>query len=274
MAQKKILVDGLEVRIKQFENEDYVCITDIAKYGRSESKDIIRGYIRNRTNIEFLGLWEKLHNENFKVGEFTHFKNEIGAADFYPSISQWVETTGAVGLVTKKGRFGGTYAHRDIAVQFCTWFNASFYLYFVKEFQRLKIEETATLEDKEWDLRRELSKRNYFIHTDAVRENRVPMLEWNTKREAIYFASEADLLNKAVFGKTAQEWRISNPDKKGNMRQYATTTELEVLANLESNNATLLEMGYTQNERFSILTKRAKRELDILTDLKKVKQLK
>lgn len=276
MSQRKIEVKGIEIRIKEQGSEDYICLTDIARFGRSDPSDTIRGYLRNRANVEFLGLWEQLNNGNFKMGNFTHFKNELGAADFYPSVTMWIEQTNAIGIFSRAGRYGGTYGHSDIAVQFATWLSPAFYLLFVKEFQRLKENEANSL-GKEWNLRRYLSKSNYHIHTDAVREHLVPLMDWNTKREKFQFASEADLLNLAIFGLTAKEWKAINPTLKGNMREHASNIELQVLSNLETNNALLIEQGFTKEERLSILTSRAARELKILENFEsdeKIKKLK
>lgn len=274
MAKKKTInVEGTDIRIRKIEDQDFVCLTDIARYGRGEPSDIIKGYLRNRANVEFLGLWEQRHNENFNQGNFTLFKNEVGAADFYPSISMWIEKTNAIGIFSRQGRYGGTFGHSDIAVQFATWLSPAFYLLFVEEFQRLKKEE-AKLLNKEWNLRRELSKSNYHIHTDAVRENLVPLLEWNTKKESIRFASEADLLNMVVFGLTAKEWKNINSTLKGNMRDHASELELQVLANMQTVNSALIELKFTKEERLEMLTRRAGRELSILESVKADKKIK
>lgn len=275
MAKQKIIVEGTEVRIKRHGDEDFISITDVAKRSSNrEPSTLIQSWLRNQNTLLFLETWEEVHNEDFKPSQMARFR--LSATENRNNITakKYIEETGAMGIISKSGRYGGTYAHSDIALNFCYWLNPQFQVYLLKEFQRLKAQEVKSLEDTKWDIRRELTKRNYHIHTDAVREKLVPILEWNTKREGIYFASEADLLNMAVFGMTASEWRAANPKKKGNIRDSATHAELEVLANLESNNATLIEMDYNQVERLSILSKRAERELDIIKSLELKKQIK
>jgi len=273
MAKSTITVQGIEIRLDERNKQDYVCITDIAKTSDQPTGYTIRNWLRNRSTVEFLGLWEQLHNENFNVVEFDYIKMKTGLNNFSWSQNDWIEKIGAIGLTSNTGRYGGTYAHLDIAINFCNWFNVEFYLYFVKEFRLLKEAEEARL-GKKWDLRRELAKANYAIHTDAIRENIVPMIDWRTKREAIFFASEADLLNVAVFGTTAKQWKAANPESKGNLRDSATVEELQVLANMESLNAALIGQGFNQVERLSILAKRAEREVEVLKETKAIQAMK
>lgn len=277
MPNRKVTIDTLlirEIPVRYFEAENglFFCLTDLAKSADTTTDVVMQSYLKNANNIEFLGKWEELHNPRFNPHRLVGIKTRLGLNSFYLSMKKWIEQAQATGIVSEPGRYGGTYAHEEIAIQFMNWFDVEFYLYFIIEFKRLKIEDARRL-GQTWDLRRELAKANYAIHADAVRENLVPMLEWNTQREALYFASEADLLNVALFGLSAKQWRLANPDAKGNIRDQASTLELQVLANLESQNATLIEMGFTQEERLSILSKRAKRELEILAETKAIRQI-
>ncbi len=233
----------------------------------------MQSYLKNANNLEFLSKWEEMHNPGFNPHRLVGIKTKVGLNNFYLSVKKWIEIAQAVGMVSQAGRYGGTYAHEEITIQFMNWLDVEFYLYFITEFKRLKITEGNRL-GLGWDLRRELAKANYAIHTDAIRENLVPLLDWNTRREAIYFASEADLLNVALFGMPAKQWRLLYPDEKGNQRDHASEAELLVLANLESQNATLIEMGFTQDERLAILSRRAKRELEVLSDTKALRSIK
>ena len=267
MSKNTINVQGIEVRVQQTAHGDFICLTDIAKSVTQPTDYTIRNWLRNRATVEFLGVWEETNNEGFNPAGFDGIKMKSGLNNFSPSASDWVTQTAAIGIVSAAGRYGGTFAHFDIAIHFCNWLSPAFYVHFVKQFRQLKESEAARL-GEQWDLRRELAKGNYFIHTDAVRSNIVPVLDWNTKREGLYFASEADLLNVVVFGTTAKNWKIGNPDKKGNLRDFATVKELRVLANMETINATLIEQGFTKEERLLILSKRAERESAILEDVK------
>ena len=273
MSKQKITVLGLEIVIEQFDSEDYISLTDIAKQTERKPADTIADWLRNSATLLFLQTWEFLHNENFKVGQMQDFR--MGAVDNRKSVNpqRYVEETGAIGLISKSGRYGGTFAHSDIATNFCNWLSPEFQVYFIKEFKRLKEDEAERL-GLTWNLRRELAKANYPIHTEAVRTNLVPMMDWNTKREGMHFANEADLLNLAVFGTTAKQWREANPDAKGNIRDSATEQELQVLSNMESANALLIDNGFNKEERFSILSKRAARELEILAEVKATQALK
>ena len=281
MAKEKTIVETIVIKdlpVRYFERDSdlFFCLTDVAKSADTTTDVVIKSYLKNANNLEFLTIWESLHNPGFNPHRAVGIKSKIGLNNFYLSMKTWIEQTRAVGVQSQPGRYGGTYAHEEITIQFMNWLDVEFYIYFISEFKRLKSDEAKRL-GATWDLRRELTKANYAIHTDAIRESLAPLLQWNTKLEAVYFASEADLLNAAVFGTTAKQWRLMNPDTKGNLRDQASEIELQVLANLESQNATLIEMGFTQNERLSILSARAKREMEVLRETKafqKIKKLK
>ncbi len=247
----KIDVVGTVVTITQQHGDDYISLTDIAnaKKGDSRAADIIKNWIRNRGTLEFIGTWEQMNNPSFKVVEFDHFKMQAGLPSFVLSPGQWVEKTGAVGVYVKTGRYGGTFAHKDIAFEFCSAISPIFKLYLIKEFQRLKEEEHQALG---WNLQRTLAKVNYKIHTDAIKESLVPQRLPQSKSGFVY-ASEADMLNMALFGMTAKEWRQQHPDTKRNIRDDATLEQLVVLSNLESINAMLLHQGIAQQERLAQL---------------------
>ncbi|MCF8243724.1 MAG: KilA-N domain-containing protein [Saprospiraceae bacterium] len=252
LKQNTIKVQDIEVRLQQHDTGAYVSLTDIASNGRSPANDIIKNYLRNRSNIEFLGLWESLNNPDFNSVDFHRIRTETGLSDFILSVKDWIDLTNAIGITAKAGRYGGTYAHQDIAVQFASWLNPSFYLFLIREFQRLKEDESTRLETN-WSLRRQIAKTNWHIHTNAVRENLVPLIDWNTNKEAIHQASEADLLNLAVFGVTARQWRTANPDVKDNIRDHATVEQLLVLSNLQSLNSKLLQWASPKDQRLEIL---------------------
>jgi hypothetical protein len=271
--QATIQVQDIEVRLQQHDTGTYISLTDIASHGRSPANDIIKNYLRNRTNIEFLGLWESLNNPGFNSVDFHRIRTETGLSDFILSVKDWIDLTNAIGITAKAGRYGGTYAHQDIAVQFASWLNPSFYLYLVREFQRLKDDESGRLQTN-WDLRRQIAKTNWHIHSSAVRENLVPELDWNTNREAIYQATEADLLNLAVFGMTAREWRAANPDAKGNIRDHASVEQLLVLSNLQSLNSKLLQWGSPKDQRLEILHNTAREQMDIITKTSSLDEVK
>ena len=273
MSKQKITVLGLEIVVERFDSEDYISLTDIAKQTPRPPAESIRDWIRNSATLLFLQTWEYLHNPDFKLGQMHQFRNLAVDNRTVISPQSFVEQTGAIGISSKSGRYGGTFAHSDIATNFCNWLSPEFQVYFIKEFKRLKEEEAERL-GLSWNLRRELAKANYPIHTEAVRTNLVPMMDWNTKREGLHFANEADLLNLAVFGTTAKQWREANPAAKGNIRDAATEQELQVLSNMESANALLIDNGFNKEERFAILSKRAARELDILGKVKAAQQLK
>lgn len=243
------------------EGLEYICITDIAKYkSSSRSDDLIRNWLRNRNTIEFLGIWEQLNNSNFKPVEFDGFRKEAGLNSFTLTPKQWIEKTNAIGLVSKAGRYGGTYAQKDIAFEFASWISVEFKLYLIKEFQRLKEQEFDQLG---WDIRRNLTKVNYLIHTDAVKEHLIPET-LNSQQIACVYASEADLLNVALFGVTAKQWREENPNLNGNMRDHANVHQLVCLANMESMNAHFIQQGIKQPERIVKLNQLAIQQMQVL----------
>lgn len=261
----------IEVYTEDFKN-DYISLTDIAKYKSDEPNDVIRNWLRGKDTIEFLGLWETLNNPNFKRVEFDGFKMQAGSNAFTLSPKKWIETTNAIGIVSKSGRYGGTYAHSDIAMEFASWISAEFKLYIIQDYKRLKLDENSKL-SLNWNLHREISKINYKIHTDAIKEY---LLEDLTDAQlAFKYASEADMLNVSLFNKRAKQWREENPDLKGNMRDYASLEELLVLANMESYNAILIEKGIDQKERMIELRQLARKQLMSLekisdTEIKKL----
>ena len=260
---KKIDVQGREVVINTVNNEDYISITDIAKYKDEERTDyIIQNWLRNRNTIEFLGIWEKLNNPDFNPIEFEGFRNQAGLNSFVLTSKKWIGSTNAIGIVSKPGRYGGTYAHKDIAFEFASWVSVEFKLYLIKEFQRLKDQEQGQLD---WNIKRNLTKINYRIHTDAIKENLIPK-ELTGKEKSMIYASEADVLNMALFGITAKEWRENNPDKTGNVRDYANVSQLVCLSNLESLNAVLINDGLEQSQRLEKLNKIAISQMKILID--------
>lgn len=244
--------------------EDFICLTDIARHKNADgTDDLIRNWLRNRNTLEFLGIWEGLNNPNFKPVEFDGFRIQAGLNSFTLTPKQWIERTGAIGIVSKPGRYGGTYAHKDIAFEFASWISVEFKLYLIKEFQRLKEDESRRL-SLAWNLNRTLSKLNYRIHTDAVKQHLVPP-EVTPAQAAITYATEADLLNVALFGQTAKQWRDTNATLEGNMRDHATIEQLLVLANLEGLNAEFIHMQFSQNERLRKLNAIAIRQMQILT---------
>ncbi len=270
---KSIKVKGYEVTVITQGNNDYISLTDIAKSRNStEPFAIINNWIRNRSTIEFIGLWEKLFNPNFKPLEFERFKNEAGSNYFVLSPQRWIEVTNSVGIVSKSGRYGGTYAHKDIAFEFASWISSEFKLYLIVEFQRLKDSENDRLK-LEWNLQRTLAKVNYHIHTDAIKENLIP--KSLTKQQINFlYANEADLLNVALFGKTAKQWRDENPDTEGNIRDSASIEQLVVLSNMESINAVLIRKGMAQSERLLQLNSIAITQMKSLVNNTQLKRLK
>ena len=272
MSKKdKITVQGTEITVISEKNNDYISLTDIAKVKNPDANGVIANWMRNRNTIEYLGIWEYLYNPNFKPLEFEGFKNEAGANAFTLSPQKWIESTNAVGVISKPGRYGGTFAHRDIAFKFASWISVEFELYVVKEFQRLKEDETCT-KSLEWNLQRTLSKINYRIHTDAIKDEIIPTLV--TKEQITFvYANEADLLNVALFGKTAKQWRDGNPNEKGNIRDYATLEQLVVLSNMESINALLIRQGLPQGERLVQLNNTAITQMRSLTSNSDLKRL-
>ena len=258
----KITVQNTPITVLDIEDQDYISLTDMAtaKDGDSRAADVIKNWIRNRYTIEFLGTWELIHNPNFKVVEFDHFRMSAGLPSFVLSASEWIERTCAIGLVVKKGRYGGTYAHKDIAFEFGSAISVPFKLYLIEEFQRLKSEEQRLIG---WSAKRELSKINYRIHTDAIKHNLIPA-EVTKAQASIIYANEADVLNVAMFGMTAKQWREANPDLKGNIRDYASVNELICLSNMESLNAVFIEQGMPQSERLIKLNQIAIHQMSVL----------
>ncbi len=258
-----IHANGIDIGIytQDFENE-FISLTDIARYKSDDPTAVIQNWMRNRDVIDFLGLWERLHNADFKPLEFEGFRKQAGANSFTLSPKKWIEATNAVGIVSKAGRYGGTYAHSDIAMSFAAWISPEFQLYIMKDYRRLKADENSRL-SLNWNLNREISKLNYRIHTDAIKENLIPP-ELTPEQIMCTYASEADMLNVVLFGKTAKQWKEENPIAKGNMRDTASLNQLLVLANLESYNAILIQQGKSQEERMKLLWQLAVRQLQIL----------
>ena len=267
MAIKEpIHANGFDISIytNDFQNE-FISLTDIAKYKSDAPNDVIKNWMRSRDTIEFLGLWESLHNSNFKPVEFDGFRSQAGANAFTMSPTKWIEGVNAIGIVSKSGRYGGTYAHSDIAFEFASWVSAEFKLYIIKDYKRIKSDENSRL-SLNWNLNREISKLNYKIHTDAIKENLIPA-ELTPNQIAFTYANEADLLNVALFGMTAKQWRDNNLDKKGNIRDYATLNQLLVLSNMENYNAIMIDQGKPQSERIVALHEMAVKQLETLSKL-------
>ncbi len=270
---KTITVKGIGIATLKVNGEDFISLTDIARNKNpDEPKDVVKNWLRSKTTIEFIGLWEQLNNPNFKGVEFDAFLFEAGSNAFTLSPSKWIETTNAIGLVSKQGNNGGTFAHKDIAFEFASWVSAGFKLYLIKEFQRLKDDENDRLK-LEWNLQRTLAKVNYQIHTDAIKENLIPQ-ELSKQQVSFVYANEADLLNVALFGMTAKQWREANPQATGNIRDAANLEQLVVLSNLESINAVLIHQGLPQPERLIQLNKIAITQMKSLLNSKSMKKLK
>ena len=266
MKDKKTIIEvkGAGVAILSQGADDFISLTDIAKFKEPDRADhVIQNWMRNRNTIEFLGIWENLNNPEFIPLEFEGFRNKAGLNSFVLTPRQWIDATHAIGLISKSGRYGGTYAHKDIAFEFASWISVEFKLYLIKEFQRLKQDESQRL-SLAWNLNRTLSKLNYRIHTDAVKTHLIPP-EVTPAQAAITYASEADVLNVALFGKTAKQWRDANPDLDGNMRDYAGIEQLLVLANIEGMNAEFIHMALSQPERLKRLNAIAIRQMKTLT---------
>ena len=266
VVKEMIHANGIDIGIytEDFQNE-YISITDIARYKSDNPTAVIQNWMRNRDVIEFLGLWEILHNSYFKPIEFEGFKNEAGANAFTMSPKKWIESTNAIGIISKSGRYGGTYAHSDIAFEFASWISPEFKLYIIKDYKRLKTEENSRL-SLNWNLNREISKLNYRIHTDAIKANLIPS-ELTTAQISYTYASEADMLNVVLFGKTAKQWRDANPYEVGNIREQATIYQLLVLANMESYNAILIQQGKSQEERMKLLHDLAVQQMTTISSL-------
>jgi hypothetical protein len=267
---EKINVKGIQVTVMNQQAEDYISLTDIARYkNATHSDDLIRNWLRNRNTIEFLGIWEQLNNPEFKPVEFDGFRKQAGLNSFTLTPGQWIEKTNAIGIISRPGRYGGTYAHKDIAFEFASWISVEFKLYLIKEFQRLKEEEFKQLG---WDIKRNLVKINYRIHTDAIQRNLIPP-ELTRLQANMVYASEADVLNMALFGKTARQWRDENPDDKGNIRDTADVVQLVCLSNLETLNAHFIQEKISQPERLLRLNKIAIEQMRILVGDSNIKKL-
>ena len=267
MIKDTIHAKGIDISIytTNFENE-FISLTDIAKYrNEDDPRFVIQNWMRNRNTIEFLGVWEELHNPNFNRVQFEAVRNEAGLNRFVMTPTKWITQMEAIGIVSKAGRYGGTYAHSDIAMSFATWISPEFQLYIMKDYRRLKTDENSRL-SLNWNLNREISKLNYRIHTDAIKENLIPP-ELTPMQVSYRYANEADMLNVVLFGKTANQWRDENPKDKGNMRDTATINQLLILANLESKNAVLNNQGKDQEERMKLLRQLVVQQLQTLNSL-------
>ncbi|MBI5359556.1 MAG: KilA-N domain-containing protein [Planctomycetes bacterium] len=264
----KIEVQGTEISILSAHHEDYISLTDMVK-NIENGLALIEKWLRNKNTIEFLGIWEEIYNPDFNSPEFGGIKNQAGLNRFVLSVKQWVEKTNSRGIIAKAGRYGGTYAHKDIAFEFASWVSPQFKIYLIKEFQRLKEQELKQLG---WDIKRNLAKINYVIHTDAVREHLIPP-ELTKEQQNIIYANEADVLNMALFGMTAKQWRDNNPDKKGNIRDYANISQLICLSNLENLNALFISEGKEQPERLKKLNDIAIAQMKLLVTNKSIKTI-
>jgi hypothetical protein len=272
-SASKIIVQNKEITLLNKDIGEYISLTDIAKYrNEDEPFSVINNWMRSRSTIEFIGLWEKLNNTDFKPIEFDRFKNEAGNNYFVLSPQKWIASTNAIGIISKSGRYGGTFAHTDIAFEFASWISSEFKLYLITEFKRLKQDENNRLH-LEWNLQRTISKINYRIHTDAIKDNLIPK-EITKQQTNLVYANEADLLNVALFGITAKEWRESNVEKDGNIRDYASLEQLVVLSNMESINALLIQQGLLQSERLILLNKSAIAQMKSLVESGAMKKLK
>ena len=274
MAKNRIIrVQDIPITVSEADMDDYICITDMAaaKSENSRAADVVRNWLRNRSTLEFLSTWEEIYNPDFKVFESEHFKKQAGLVVFTPSVSEWVDKTGAIGLFVRKGRYGGTFAHKDIAFEFASAISPVFKLYLIKEFERLK-EQENNLKKIEWDAKRFLSKNNYLIQTDAVKNYLIPVCNYREDLQWLPYAEEADLLNVALFGFTAKAWRDSNPElaKKSNVRDFATINELTVLSNLETHNAQMIRDGRSKEERFEILKDIADYQMRVLSEAENI----
>ncbi|MBR1414220.1 MAG: KilA-N domain-containing protein [Bacilli bacterium] len=272
LIKKELDVKGNKVSVTNVNGIEYISLTDLARYADEEEPRLpIRDWMRNKDVILYLGLWESLNNKNFKGGEFDTFKNEAGINSFKMSPQKWINSTNAIGIISKSGRYGGgTYAHPDIAFEFASWLSPEFKLYLITEFERLKKKESAN-QKLDWTATRLLSKANYLIHTDAIKNYIVPTITDKQKKNA--YASEADILNVALFGMTAKEWRDKNPNLDGNIRDYANILELIILNNLESINSKLIEMNMSQEKRLISLNNTAKRQIELLKGNNNIKKL-
>lgn len=259
----RINVDGTEIQVLQIKEDDYISLTDMVR-NIDNGPALIEKWLRNKNTIEFLGIWEEMYNEDFYIDAYYEIMQEAGLNRFVMSVKQWVTRTNSKGIVAKAGRYGGTYAYKDIAFEFASWVSPQFKLYLIKEFERLKKQEQVLLG---WSAKRELAKVNYRIHTDAIKTNLIPA-ELTSQQTSIIYASEADVLNMALFGMTAKQWRELYPDKEGNIRDYASINELICLSNMENINAVLIEDGLSQKERLTKLNKIAIHQMSILEEQK------
>ena len=268
MAKKTLIVQDTPITVIKQGTEDYICLTDMLQ--AKDGEFFVTDWLRNRNTLEYIGIWEKVYNPDFNYGEFATIRNQAGLNRFKISVKEFVSRTNAICLQAKAGRYGGTYAHKDIAFEFAMWISPEFKIFIVKEFQRLKAEEQKAIG---WSAKRELSKINYHIHTDAVRANLIPA-EVDAYHSSLIYAEEADVLNVALFGMTAKEWRDANPDKKGNMRDYATINQLICLSNLENLNAVFIGDGIPQRERLKRLNQIAIKQMSVLEEVENRKLLK
>ena len=274
MSKNRIItVQDIPITVSEADIDDYICITDMAtaKSDSSRAADVIKNWLRNRNTLEFLGTWEQIYNSDFNVVEFDHLKAEAGLHTFVLSASEWIDKTNAIGLFVKKGRYGGTYAHKDIAFEFASAISPVFKLYLIKEFQRLK-EQENDIKKIEWDAKRFLSKNNYLIQTDAVKNYLIPVCNYREELSWLPYAEEADLLNVALFGFTAKAWREANPElaKNSNVRDYSSINELTVLSNLETHNAQMIREGKSKEERFLVLKEIAEYQIRILNEAQNI----
>jgi len=265
--KQKITVQGNEITVLSVDDQDYICLTDMLK--AKDGEFFIADWLRNRNTVEYLGIWERIHNPGFNYGEFATITSKAGLNSYKISVKEWTAKTNAIGLVAKAGRYGGTYAHKDIAFEFGMWISAEFKIYLIQEFQRLK-----DIEQKQfgWDIKRNLTKINYLIHTDAIKENLIPA-QISARQVSLIYASEADVLNIALFGRTAKQWRDANPKMQGNIRDEANIAQLICLSNLENLNALFISEGLAQKERLLKLNAIAISQMKLLTEDRHVKQL-
>ena len=274
MNNKILEVQNVKIFVEKINENDYICISEFGKFkeGKSKADDVIRNWLRNRNTLEFLGTWESIFNPNFNSVEFDGFRKNAGLHTFTLSVTEWCERTNAIGIYSKRGKYGGTYAHKDIAFEYASSISPVFKLYLIKEFERLKELEN---QNSEWDVKRILTKNNYLIHTNAIKNYILPDNDFYKNREWLKYAEEADILNVILFHTTAKQWKELNPElsKTSNVRDYASINELTVLSNLESHNAELIKEGKSKDERFEMLSNICKYQLNILNDVGKIKEL-
>lgn len=273
LYKETLNVNDLQISILSNDNiNDFISLTDLARYKNSEfPKDVVKNWMRNRSTIEFLGLWEMMHNQNFKGVDFDTFVNEAGSNSFVMTPQKWIESTNAIGIISRSGHGGGTFAHKDIAFEFASWLSPEFKLYVITDYQRLKNDESNKL-SSDWNVKRLIAKTNYRIHTDAIKQTLIPE-NVSKQHQAITYANEADLLNVALFGMTAKEWKKANPNAKGNIRDNATITQLIVLSNIENLNATFIKEGLSQQERLLKLNKEAIYQLTTFKNNNSIKKI-